>query len=45
MERSIVTLKRLFSKDVKSEPNNVMQNIGVFRVYCSVLLSVRSWQF
>lgn len=27
MERSIVTLKRLFSKDIKTEQNNVMQNI------------------
>ena len=25
MERSIVTLKRLFSKDIKTEQNNVMQ--------------------
>lgn len=32
MERSIVTLKRLFSKDIKTEQNNVMQNICVFRV-------------
>ena len=27
MERSIVTLKRLFSKDIKTEQNNVMQNL------------------
>lgn len=30
MERSIVTLKRLFSKDIKTEQNNVMQNILCF---------------
>ena len=39
MERSIVTLKRLFSKDIKTEQNNVMQNICVFRVilFCFVI--------
>lgn len=42
MERSIVTLKRLFSKNIKSEQNNVMQNIGVFRVilFCFVVCTV-----
>lgn len=42
MERSIVTLKRLFSKDIKTEQNNVMQNIGVFRVilFCFVVCTV-----
>lgn len=37
MERSIVTLKRLFSKDIKTEQNNVMQNICVFRVILILL--------
>ena len=45
MERSIVTLKRLFSKDIKTEQNNVMQNICVFRVILFALSSVRAWQF
>lgn len=30
MERSIVTLKRLFSKDIKTEQNNVMQEYLCF---------------
>lgn len=42
MERSIVTLKRLFSKDIKTEQNNVMQNICVFRVilFCFVICTI-----
>lgn len=42
MERSIVTLKRLFSKDIKREQNNVMQNICVFRVilFCFAVCTV-----